>query len=60
MDIDPNTFIKQPEMYINSYGHGIASFTVETELYKKEQILELSFKSKFKQDPSFCKRTDFS
>ena len=47
-------------MYINSYGQGNAVFTIETEFYKKEQILEYSFKSKFKQDPSFCKRTDFS
>jgi len=36
MDIDPNTFINQPEMYINSYGHGNAVFTIETEFYKKE------------------------
>jgi hypothetical protein len=36
MDIDPNTYINQPEIYLNSYGNGSATFTVETELYKKE------------------------
>lgn len=36
MDIDPNTFISQPEIYVNSYGQANVTFNIETELYKKE------------------------
>jgi hypothetical protein len=34
MDIDPNTFINHPDMYVNSYGKGQVQFTNDTNLYK--------------------------
>ena len=46
VDINPETFKEDPPMYLNNYGPGKTTFSIETSSVKIEKFIELAFASK--------------
>jgi len=46
VDVNPETFLESPPMYLNNYGPGKTTFSIETNSIKIEKFIELAFASK--------------
>jgi hypothetical protein len=59
VDVNPETFLLSPPMYVNNYGPGKTSFSNETNSMKIEKFIELAFASKIQKTPSCATRTHY-
>ena len=59
MDIKPETFLENPPMFVNNYGPGKTTFSVETNSIKIDKFIELAFASKIQKSPSCATRTQY-
>ena len=46
MEINPKTFLGNPPMYVNNYGPGKTTFSIETNSIQIDKFIELAFASK--------------